>query len=145
MRSYAGRVLDVQRGATSNGHLPAGVATGAADTLLLVMRPTEAAADAMAPVAMLLWCPLPAGGCRNPVPPSDIGLAPEVSSLFLRTWPSLALPGRPMERIAVKQLAPYFKASVSGFFSGEQLPDERAPSAWYICACLWLSVLRVLC
>ena len=54
MRSYVGRVLDVQRGATSNGHLPAGVATGAGDTLLLVMRPTEAAADAMVP--LLLCC-----------------------------------------------------------------------------------------
>ena len=72
------------------------------------------------------------------MPPSDIGLAPEVSSLFLRTWPSLALPGRPMERIAPKQLAPYFKASVGGIFSGEQLPDchRRARSKRVVNACM---------
>lgn len=56
---------------------------------------------------------------RNPVPPTDVGLAQDVSSDFLRTWPSLALSGQPVQRIPPKKLQLYFKASSNGLFAGE--------------------------
>jgi hypothetical protein len=81
---------------------------------------------------------LPAGGHPNPVPPSDPGLAADVSPLFIHTWPSLSphVPpagtgrvrapgvrgkGESVERISGKETAAYLRLASSGFLSGDPL------------------------
>ena len=89
----------------------------------LCLVPRAVCSTGRRPACFLLTCLLNrrAGGTVNQlmnVPPSDVGLPPQVSSLFLRTWPSLSVSSQPIQRISPKNLAPYFKPLPNGLFAG---------------------------